>query len=419
MSRGYQRGMRPLGKQPGRNNNDRWDKNINILEQPPKRKPVLIRPVGGILTVGVHWIVWKSPNDNQFKKFQALCPNWNLAEQVDQDRNCPVCKHFHRWLQIENKADEYLKMPQKFRYLFHAYHVSNIKKNSEPEFGVVNTHILGIDKIEEAMLLKGVQPDDPDNGFCLNWLIKDGAKGSGFGSEVSFSAADDMKVKWNAKKGCWMIKVGKRVVEGYEQQLLDEIPEPMSAQELENKLSDFGLFTELDRVVGSSSRKAMSGPPADSGSDDDDWNENEASEDAGDEWPSDADDAEETGDEEWGEEGEGGEEESGSDEEWGEEGEEGDGDDWGEEGEEGSESGDEEWGEEESGEDGDGDDWGDEEEAEPEPEPKPKAKKAAKKKAAKKKASKKKATKKKAAKKAPPPEPESEDGDDWGDEEWD
>lgn len=381
MSRKYKRGQRAFGQQPGRQNDDFWDKNVIKLEEPAMGKVILVRPVGGILTVGIHYIKFISPKDGQEKGFQIQCPNWNLVEQEDIDNGCPLCRDFHWNLPIEQKKYEFLKMPQKYRYLFHAFHVSNIKQKREPVFGCIETHALGLKAIEEAMLVKGNPPDDPEHGYCLNWLCTK-PQSKQFKKDIKFSAGDSLPVR-ELKDGVWGIKVDNRKIKGAEQDLLEVIPAPPTAQELEKKLSDLGLYSLLERVVGGSGRKVSSQSDDDPDSDTDweDGTEN-SQDDAGDEETVGPDD------DDWGAEDDAGEPQADAED-----------DDWSGEEDDVSPDGDD-----------DSNDWDESPEPEPEPPPKKKGGKKAGKKGG----------KKTASKKAAKPKPESDpDDDDWEDDDWD
>lgn len=395
------RGQRAFGKQPGQRNNDRWDQDVVKLEKPPMRKPHKIRPVGGILTAGIHYLKFKSPRDGQFTGFMVLCPNWDLESQEDQDKGCPVCRDFHRNLQIDDKRFDYLKMPQKYRYLFHAFNVTNIENGIDPVFGCVETHALGIQQIEDAMLTKGTQPDDPQHGYILHWLRKESQQKQ-FKEEIKFTAGDNCRVK-EQEDGVWKIKVGKKIVTGTEQDLLSVILKPPTAKELEKKLADLGLYAVLDKAVGGRNAPDTSSAPDDLDEEtaaDDEWNEKDESapeednsEDAAEDENWDEDDTKESTDT--------AEEDS----------ENPDDDDWNESEDDAPEA-------DQDADDSDEDDNWDDDEAEEEQEPPKKKKKAAKKKAAKKPATKKKATKKKAAKK-PVEEVPEDDGDADDDDDWD
>ncbi len=380
------RGQRSFGKQPGRRNNDRWDQNVVKLEKPPMRKPHEIRPVGGILTAGIHYLKFKSPRDGQFTGFMVLCPNWDLEMQEDQDNDCPVCRDFHRNLQINDKRFDHLKMPQKYRYLFHAFNVTNIKNGMDPVFGCVETHALGIQQIEDAMLLKSTQPDDPQHGYILHWLRKESQQKQ-FKEEIKFSAGENMKVK-EMDDGVWKIKVGKKIVTGQEQDLLDVILKPPTAKELEKKLAALGLYAVLDQAVGGRRPASSTSAPDDLDQEADaEWNEPAEDTDAAEDENWDADDTEETP------EPSPKAEQDPDDDDWGDE----DGD---------ADEPDADMDDTTSDDaDEDGDDW---EEEEPEPVKKKAPKKAAKK-------------PKKAAKKPKKVEevPEDDDGDEDEDDDWD
>lgn len=416
-----QPGMRRWGEQPGQRGGDRWDANLVKLSAPPKNQPVLVRPVAGIITIGIHWISFKK-QDGTDSAFPTLCPNWNIATQSDEPNGCPVCQDFHRNLRV-SKEDEYLKMQQKYRYLFHAFHVSNIKdgvKDKEKLFGLIETHGLGMEQIENAVMMKGHQPpDDPVKGYCLNWAIRDSKKGSKYGkTEVVFAGADSLRVKEKKNKdgegiGEWLIKVGKRTVKGIEQSVADAVPAPPTPEELRQKLASLGLYTALERATGASVRGGSAAPsddfeeeaPPPAGGDEDDWDEAEdgGSDDAGDDWDEGEDATDDFGDDD---ESAGPSDADDFEEEA--EGEESDdaGDEW-DEGDDATEA----EAEEEEATDPDEDDWDEGEDAEPEPEPEPPKKKKAKKKAAPKK-KKAPAKKKKAAEEAPA---DDDDGnwDDW------
>ena len=403
MSRQQKRGRRNFGEQPGRRNNDRWDKDLVKLDKPPKKKPVAIRPVGGILTVGVHFVKFKSTKDGQFTGFMTQCPNWNLAEQEDVDNGCPICKHFHWNLAVPDKYD-FLKMPQKYRYLFHAFHVSNIKTGREPKFGLIETHALGLKDIEEAMLFKGSAPDDPQSGYCLNWLVTDAQKKQ-FKESIKFSPGDNIKVH-ELKEGVWGINVDGKKVKGIEQDLLSVITAPPTAQELDKKLSDLGLYALLDKMVGKADRSAGAGP---SDADDSQWNDDDASSEAGEDWDekekeaaAPAAPAEDPDADDWGNDDDNvseapAEEASGDDDEWNDDGTETPAED--------------------AAEESSGDEWGEDDDAAPEPEPE-KPKKQDKKKGGKKPAAEKKGAEK-SAKKEPPAKESDEWGDDGDDDDWD
>jgi len=402
MSKQY-RGMRRFGEQPSRRDDERWDDNLMFLEPPPKRTPILIRPVGGIFTVGVHYVKFLSPKTGKETGFYTLCPNWNLEQQEDEDRGCPVCADFGRWLKVP-EDQKYLRMPQKYRYLFHAFHVSNIKdgvKDPAKRFGLVQTHAIGIKKIEESMMIKGnIQPDDPKNGYCLVWLLTDGEKGSQYGPEVSFSGGDKMPAR-EKEPGVWQLKMGKNVVTANMQDLVDVIPQPPTADELRKKLAGLGLYTALERATGATIavRSVDDEPPTDAS----DWDENQdgGSDDAGADWddtddtdPDEGagpDDADADADDEWETDAD---DSSDSDDEW-------DAD--------GTDTADDT--------DADADDEWETEEEEPEPEPEPEKPKRGKKGGKK--------SGKKGGKKKPEPEPEpeeeeSDDPDDvWDADDWD
>ena len=257
MSDNYQKGMRGFGDQPGKRN-DRWDRNLEKLEQPQLNKPQLIRPVSGLVTVAVHYLKFPPKPGKKGGGFFTLCPNWDLVEG-DIDGNCPVCANFHRYLEV-SKTDEYLQMPQKLRYLFHAFHVDNIRSGAKdrPLFGLVETHVMGMEEIEKAMLIKkGVKPDDSKNGYCLVWLLSPSAKGTNYGPDVSFTGDEKMPVRKHAeKKGVWQIKLDGEIYEGAEQQLFEAIPAPPTAAQLDKKLASMGLYDALDKALGTGSRRA-------------------------------------------------------------------------------------------------------------------------------------------------------------------
>ena len=257
MSPGYQKGMRGFGDQPGKRN-DRWDRNLEKLEQPPLNKPALIRPVAGLVTVAVHYLKFPPKPGKKGGGFFTLCPNWDL-EEGDINGKCPVCANFHRHLEVKSKRDEYLQMPQKLRYLFHAFHVSNIRSGAKdrPTFGLVETHVMGMESIEKAMIIKGNKPDEMKNGYCLVWLLSPSTKGSEYGPEVSFTGDVRMPVRRHAKKdGVWEIKIDGKVYEGVEQQIATAIPAPPTAEQLDKKIASMGLWEALDKAVGTGSRRA-------------------------------------------------------------------------------------------------------------------------------------------------------------------
>ena len=259
MSPGYQKGMRGFGDQPGKRN-DRWDRNLEKLEQPQLNKPTLIRPVAGLVTVAVHYLKFPPKPGKKGGGFFTLCPNWDL-EVGDIDGNCPVCANFHRHLDVKSKRDEYLQMPQKLRYLFHAFHVANIRSGAtdRPTFGLVETHVMGMESIEKAMLIKGHKPDELKDGYCLVWLLSPSTKGGEYGPEVSFTGDERMPVRRHAKKnGVWELKLDGKIYEGAEQQIVASIPAPPTAEQLDKKLASMGLWEALDAAVGTGSRRAAS-----------------------------------------------------------------------------------------------------------------------------------------------------------------
>jgi hypothetical protein len=197
-------------------------------------------------------------------------------------------------LRLKDDKYSYLKMGLKYRYLFHAFNITNIKNRTKPIFGVVQTHRLGMEQIEKAFKIKGYGPDHPKRGYGLHWLVEP-AKQKRFNKDISFTPGDNIPVQWDEERGVWKIKVGKKVYTGKEQDLLSAIPKPPTSADLNKKLGDLGLFDILHQAVEGGGPARTSGPAT--SEDDSDWNED--STDAGEDWEEPEESEETPEDEEW------------------------------------------------------------------------------------------------------------------------
>jgi hypothetical protein len=239
-----QAGTRRFGEQPGTSGTDRWDKNLEKMDPPPFGKPFEIRPVPGLCTIVYHYLNFISSKDGEIKGFPVLCPNWDIAEQAQVDGNCPVCRDFHGQLPVKDEKWEFLRMPIKYRYLFHAFNLTKIRAGDKSSaFGLIETHPLGMQAIDKSAQIKGVPVDDPDNGCALMWLRTE-AKGK-YKEEVTFQAGETIPIKWSKKKQCWAINIDGKWYAGREQNYLAAISEIPTGEDLERKLVELGLYDQL------------------------------------------------------------------------------------------------------------------------------------------------------------------------------
>lgn len=239
----YKKGMKPPGDVPGRNRKQ-FDSALVYLPKPVQGKPVILRPVGGVCTLGVHKLRFTKA-DGSPSGFKTLCPDWDIENQAPRDnkRTCPICRDFSTY-----GLPKEVKIPLVFDYLFHAFHVTNIKAKTEPQFGLVgNVNMMNWPELLEVTQLNaGIDLFDAKNGCCISWSARPSKFAPGQ-FEMHFAQGQPLRTMW--KDDLWVTKVDGVQITGEEQDILSLIMEP-DADEMAESLDRLGFYKRLEAATG-------------------------------------------------------------------------------------------------------------------------------------------------------------------------
>jgi len=256
------KGFRSMGEVPGQQSDSRWDEMLPLLSRPSIGKPVQIRLVGGFATIVTHYVKFVPKGSNDLKGFYTLCPNWDIAEATSVDNGCPICANFHKYIDVRNDF-EWLRMPQSFRYLAHAFHITNIKKNADEQWGLVNMNVLEWKELKGIAEAIGSSVDDDKRGVVLTWLAQKSSNPYMSGVEYKFvSTGKRLPVKYIENKDAYVCKLGGKVHKGVLVDLLDSI-ETIDSDVLEQKLHSLGCYAALAKATGAPVSVSVSGTSSD------------------------------------------------------------------------------------------------------------------------------------------------------------
>jgi len=259
----YKKGMKPAGEVPGRQRKA-FDAAFSYLPKPEAGKPVILRPVGGVCTLGVHKLRF-TKTDGSPSGFKTLCPDWDIENQAPREgkRVCPICRDFGAY-----GLPKEIKIALVFDYIFHAFHVTNIKKGAEPQFGLVgNVNMMNWPELlEVTQMNSGVDLFDPKHGCCVNWVARPSKFAPGQ-QEMHFTQGQPLPTAW--KDDMWVTKIDGTLYRGEEQDLLALIAEP-DPEEMAESLDRLGFYTRLEKITGVR-KGAKFTPPQDLADESDDF----------------------------------------------------------------------------------------------------------------------------------------------------